>query len=67
MTIATVDGVEFSKDQARPVAVLATDEAGNQKRIPATDIVFTAGPWTASLAQKLLGQRAGAALDVQPR
>ena len=35
--------------------------------IPATDIVLVAGPWTARLASRLLGKRAGAALDIEPR
>ncbi|KAG8821918.1 hypothetical protein FRC17_009702, partial [Serendipita sp. 399] len=31
-----------------------------------TDVVFAAGPWTASLAEKLLGSKADAALDIEP-
>lgn len=67
VTIATVDGIEFAEDGLKPLAVLATDDSGNQVRLPATDVVFAAGPWTASVAKKLLGRRAYAALDIGPR
>ena len=45
----------------------AVDEKGQTIEIPVTDIVLAAGPWTARLASKLLGKRAGAALDIEPR
>ena len=47
--------------------VRAADEKGVTIEIPATDIVFAAGPWTSNLANKLLGKRAGAVLDIEPR
>lgn len=67
VTIATVDGLEFAEDGKTPSAVLATNDAGEQIKIPATDVLFAAGPWTASVAKKLLGKKAGAALDIGPR
>jgi glycine/D-amino acid oxidase-like deaminating enzyme len=67
VTIASVDGIEFEEDGSTPAAVLATDDSGEPIKIPATDVLFAAGPWTASVAKKLLGKRANAALDIEPR
>jgi len=67
VTIATVDGLEFSEDGKAPSAILSTNEKGEPVKIEATDVVFTAGPWTASVAKKLLGENALAALEIVPR
>jgi hypothetical protein len=50
-----------------PKCVRAVDEKGKTIEIPATDIVLAAGPWTTGLASRLLGKRAGEALDIEPR
>ena len=67
VTIATVDGLEFAEDGKSPSTILATNERGESVKIEATDIVFAAGPWTASVAKTLLGKRASAALEIVPR
>ena len=67
LTIASAESLEFEADGVTPKCVRAVDEKGETIEIPATDIVLAAGPWTASLASKLLGKRAGAALDIEPR
>jgi glycine/D-amino acid oxidase-like deaminating enzyme len=67
VTIATVDGLEFAEDGKSPSAILATDEKGESVKIEATDVIFAAGPWTASVAKTLLGKRASAALEIVPR
>jgi glycine/D-amino acid oxidase-like deaminating enzyme len=67
VTIATVDGIKFDKDDIKPSSVLATTDEGIEISIPCTDVLFAAGPWTATLAKKLLGKRASAALDIEPR
>lgn len=66
LTIATVDGLEFAEDGESPLNILATDESGEQVKIQATDVIFAAGPWTSSVAEKLLGKKASAALDIIP-
>ncbi|KAG8863392.1 hypothetical protein FRC20_010800 [Serendipita sp. 405] len=66
ITIASVDGLEFDETGIRPTTVIATDDSGQQVKLEATDVVFSAGPWTSSLAKKLLGSKAGAALDIEP-
>lgn len=67
VTIATVDGLEFAEDDKSPSAILATNERGESVKIEAADVVFAAGPWTASVAKTLLGKRASAALEIVPR
>ena len=67
LTIASAESLEFEVDNVTPKCVRAVDEQGEAIEIPATDIVFAAGPWTSKLASKLLGKRAGAALDIEPR
>lgn len=67
VTIATVDGLEFAEDGESPSAILATNEKGESVKIEATDVVFAAGPWTASVATTLLGKNASAALEIVPR
>jgi len=67
LTIANAESLEFEADGVTPKCVRAVDEKGETIEIPATDIVLAAGPWTAGLASKLLGKRAGAALDIEPR
>jgi glycine/D-amino acid oxidase-like deaminating enzyme len=67
VTIASVDGMEFEEDGKTPAGVLATNDSGERIKIPATDVLFAAGPWTATVAKKLLGRRANAALDIGPR
>ncbi|CAE6457036.1 unnamed protein product [Rhizoctonia solani] len=49
-----------------PVELVTTKPDGSEIVIPATDIVFAAGPWTGSLARKLLGKEAGAAGTIEP-
>jgi glycine/D-amino acid oxidase-like deaminating enzyme len=67
VAIATVDGLEFAEDGKSPSAILATDERGESIKIEATDVIFAAGPWTASVAKTLLGKGASAALEIVPR
>lgn len=67
LTIASAESLEFEADGVTLKCVRAVDEKGETLEIPATDIVLAAGPWTARLASKLLGTRAGAALDIEPR
>ena len=67
LTIASVESLELEADDVTPKHVRAVDEKGETIEIPATVIVFAAGSWTARLASKLLGKRAGAALDIEPR
>jgi glycine/D-amino acid oxidase-like deaminating enzyme len=67
LTIASAESLEFEAGGVTPKRVRAVNEKGEGIEIPATDIVIAAGPWTARLASKLLGTRAGAALDVEPR
>ena len=67
LTIASAEHLELEADDVTPKCVRAVDEKGETIEIPATDIVLAAGPWTARLASKLLGKRAGAALDIEPR
>ena len=67
LTIASAESLELEADDVTPKCVRAVDEKGQTIEIPATDIVLAAGPWTARLASKLLGKRAGAALDIEPR
>lgn len=66
LTIATVDGIEMD-ETGNPCGVLATNDVGERVTIPATDVVFAAGPWTAGLAKSTLRNRASAALDIEPR
>ncbi|EJU05388.1 FAD dependent oxidoreductase [Dacryopinax primogenitus] len=65
ITIALVDGIEFA-DDGSPRGLRASNEQGETFAFPATDIVFAAGPWTGTLAKKLLGRRAGAAGGIVP-
>ena len=67
LTIASAESLAFEADGVALKCVRAVDEKGETLEIPATDIVLAAGPWTARLASKLLGTRAGAALDIEPR
>jgi len=67
LTIASAESLELETDGVTPKCVRAVDEKGETIEVPATDIVLAAGPWTARLASKLLGKRAGAALDIEPR
>jgi len=67
LTITSAESLEFEADDVTLKCVRAVDEKGETIEIPATDIVLAAGPWTARLASKLLGKRAGAALDIEPR
>jgi len=67
LTIASAESLDFEADDVTLKCVRAVDEKGETIEIPATDIVLAAGPWTARLASKLLGKRAGAALDIEPR
>ncbi|KAF8610195.1 FAD dependent oxidoreductase, partial [Ceratobasidium sp. AG-I] len=64
--IATASGLEFAADSKTPTAVVTTNQDGSQVSIPATDVVFAAGPWTGKLAKKLLGEDAGAAGTIVP-
>lgn len=60
-------GVKFA-DDGTPSQVLVTKEAGGaEEAIDATDVVFAAGPWTGKLARKLLGGKAGRAIEIEPR
>ena len=65
--IATASGLEFAADSKTPTAVVTTKQDGSQVSIPATDVVFAAGPWTGKLAKRLLGEGAGAAGTIVPR
>ncbi|CCA66858.1 hypothetical protein PIIN_00619 [Serendipita indica DSM 11827] len=65
VTIATVTGIEMD-GSGLPTAVIATNDQGERIRVEATDVLFATGPWTASLAKKVLGKRAGSALDIEP-
>ena len=67
LTIASAEFLELEADDVTPKCVRAVDEKGETIEIPATDMVLAAGPWTAKLASKLLGKRAGVALDIEPR
>ncbi|CAE7147228.1 unnamed protein product [Rhizoctonia solani] len=65
---ASASRINFTPDSdKRPAELVATKPDGSEIVIPATDIVFAAGPWTGSLARKLLGEKdAGAAGTIEP-
>ncbi|CAE6472794.1 unnamed protein product [Rhizoctonia solani] len=64
---ATANKINFAPDSdSTPVELVATKSDGSELIIPATDIVFAAGPWTGSLARKLLGKHAGTAGTIEP-
>lgn len=67
LTMARAEPLEPEADDVTPKCVRAVDEKGERIEIPATEIVLATRPWTARLASKLLGKRAGAALDIEPR
>ena len=56
-----------SDEEGSPVSLVVLKEDGTQESVPADDIVFAAGPWTGTLAKKLLGPKAGAAAHIGPR
>ncbi|KAJ1309828.1 hypothetical protein OPQ81_006593 [Rhizoctonia solani] len=66
--IASASKINFAPDSDKvPIELIATKSDGSEIAIPATDIVFAAGPWTGSLARKLLGAKdAGAAGTIEP-
>lgn len=66
--LAAADGLRFADDGVTLVGVTATEnEDGKPIELPATDVVFAAGPWTGDLAKELLKERAGAAAGIVPR
>jgi glycine/D-amino acid oxidase-like deaminating enzyme len=65
--IATATGIEFTPGSKNPTSLVITKSDGSKVSISATDIVFAAGPWTGTLARKLLGKDAGAAGTIEPR
>ncbi|KAG8695965.1 hypothetical protein FRC09_008825 [Ceratobasidium sp. 395] len=64
--IATVTKFEFAPDSKTVTGVVATKSDGSEITIPATDVVFAAGPWTGKLARELLGKDAGVAARILP-
>lgn len=67
LTIASANGITFDESTGGVSAVSAVTTEGSDLTIPATDVVFAAGPWTGQLAKELLGSKAGAAADIVPR
>ena len=65
VTIASADALEFEGETV--TAVHATEPSGNKLNLPATDVVFCAGPWTGEIAKRLLGKRAGVATKIVAR
>ncbi|KAH7340818.1 FAD dependent oxidoreductase [Rhizoctonia solani] len=64
---ATATKINFAPDSDKtPVELVATKADGSELVIPVTDIVLAAGPWTGSLARKLLGKYAGTAGTIEP-
>lgn len=63
--IGEVSDVTFGKDGLPSRVQVTTD--GGEEIIQATDVVFAAGPWTGKLAMKLLGAKAGRAVEIEPR
>ncbi|EUC62181.1 FAD-dependent oxidoreductase [Rhizoctonia solani AG-3 Rhs1AP] len=65
---ASASKINFAPDSDKvPIELVATKSDGSEIVIPATDIVFAAGPWTGSLARKLLGANdAGVAGTIEP-
>ncbi|KAF8759058.1 FAD dependent oxidoreductase [Rhizoctonia solani] len=58
---------EVAQVEQIPTELVATTSDGSEIVIPATDVVFAAGPWTGTLARKLLGKKdAGAAGTIEP-
>lgn len=66
VTIATVNGIDMDEAGA-PSTVSAVTTDGQLIKIPATDVIFAAGPWTGRLALNLLADKAGPAADIVPR
>lgn len=66
VTIAMANGISFN-DSDEVTGVRGVTESGEEVTIPATDVVFTAGPWTGHLAKRILGDKAGAAAHIVPR
>ncbi|KAF8317063.1 FAD dependent oxidoreductase, partial [Clavulina sp. PMI_390] len=62
--IGEASGVIFG-DDGKPTGVKISSSDG-EEMIEATDVVFTAGPWTGDLALKLLGEKAGRAAEIEP-
>jgi len=62
LTIVSAGSLELEAD-----VTFRCVREGETIEIPATDIVLAAGPWATRLTSKLLGKRAGAALDIEPR
>lgn len=65
ITIATVTELHDNADGTKEVIALTKD--GERISFRATDVVFAAGPWTGRLAEQLLGDKAGAAVNIVPR
>jgi glycine/D-amino acid oxidase-like deaminating enzyme len=63
--IGEATGILFMEGRRPSGVTISTD--GNERNIPATDVVFAAGPWTGMLADKLLGEIAGRATEIVPR
>ncbi|KAF8710574.1 FAD dependent oxidoreductase, partial [Rhizoctonia solani] len=65
---ATASKINFASESNKvPTELVATTSDGSEIVIPATDVVFAAGPWTGTLARKLLGKKdAGAAGTIEP-
>ncbi|CEL51864.1 Putative oxidoreductase C1F5,03c OS=Schizosaccharomyces pombe (strain 972 / ATCC 24843) GN=SPAC1F5.03c PE=3 SV=1 [Rhizoctonia solani AG-1 IB] len=65
---ASASKINFAPDSDKvPIELVATKSDGSEIVIPATDVVFAAGPWTGVLARKLLGKKdAGAAGTIEP-
>ncbi|QRW00104.1 FAD-dependent oxidoreductase [Ceratobasidium sp. AG-Ba] len=64
--IATATGLEFEPGPKTVTGVIVSKDDGETETIPATDVVFAAGPWTGALAKKLLGKDAGVAGRIVP-
>lgn len=65
--IASAESLEYEEDGSTLKAVVAKKDDGESVTIPATEVILAAGPWTARVAQRLLGKDAGTALDIEPR
>ncbi|KAG8748675.1 hypothetical protein FRC10_000066 [Ceratobasidium sp. 414] len=65
--IATATELEFAPNSKTVTGVVTIkNDDGSDTTIPATDVVFAAGPWTGKLATRLLGKDAGVAARIVP-
>ena len=61
---ATVDGLDLDDTSIKPRKVYATDKSGERHEFPCTDFVLAAGPWSGSLAEKILPKRMAKKINV---